>query len=62
MKKKIEEQNIQSEEIKVLKASEYAKQQGLDPTNFLWWDKNEGIISEKRFNEIKQIIYGNRMR
>ena len=54
-KKEIKEER-KEEPKKLLKASEWAREQGLPFQDFLWWDANEGIITEERFKEIRKQI------
>lgn len=49
----IEEKTIKTSK---LKASEWAMQDGSKPLDFVWWDENEGVISEERYLEIKKIV------
>jgi len=41
---------------KMLKASEWASEEGLPVLDFVWWDTNEGIINRRRFLQIKKQI------
>ena len=53
MKKKEEKKEIK----KLLKASEWAREDGKNPLDFKWWDTNEKLIEKKRYEEIKKKIY-----
>lgn len=53
MRKKKEEK----EKEKLLKAGEWAREEGKNPLDFVWWDKNENVITNERYNEIKKQIY-----
>lgn len=54
-KKELKEERMEESE-KLLKASEWGKENGLPFQDFLWWDTAEGLITKERFNEIRKII------
>lgn len=45
--------NPTREENKLL-PSHWAQEYGVDPHLFLWWDTNEGVVSRKRFEELRK--------
>ena len=40
--------------------SEFAREQGKDFHNFLWWDTNRGKVNFTEYKEIEKEIYGGR--
>ena len=52
--------NVIQYKTKTLKASEWAKEHGLRPEDFLWWDTKKGLIEHHDFIKIKSQIIRNK--